>query len=195
MKIFKTYQIKEIDALTIKNTPIGSYPLMKRAARAFFEKLLPKLSSEKQICIVAGSGNNGGDALVVASLIKKVGITPIIYFIPGNSISSDCQEALSELQNLNVQPSVINDINELKIPKESILIDGLFGSGLNRPLEGLFAQIVKKINESETSVYAIDIPSGLFGEDNKHNNLESIIKADYTFTFQTPKLSFFKFVG
>lgn len=192
MKIFKTCQIKEIDALTIKNTPIGSYPLMKRAARAFFEKLLPKLSSEKQICVVAGSGNNGGDALVVASLIKKVGITPITYFIPSNSISSDCQEALAELQNLNVQPSIVRGINELKIPKDSILIDGLFGSGLNRPLEGVFAQIVKKINESETTVYAIDIPSGLFGEDNKHNNLESIVKADYTFTFQTPKLSFFQ---
>ena len=164
---------------------------MKRAARAFFEKLLPTLSIDKKVCIVAGSGNNGGDALVIASLLKSVGISPIVYFVPGNSISTDCQDALSEMQSFNVPITLVKNILDFEIPQDSILIDGLFGAGLNRPLEGLFAQVVKKINEGNSIVYSIDIPSGLFGEDNTQNNPDFIVQADYTFTFQMPKLSFF----
>ena len=71
-----------------------------------------------------------------------------------------------------------------------MVIDGLFGSGLNRPLTGGFAAMVNYINQSEAEVVAIDIPSGLFGEDNRKNDSEAIIKASLTLTFGFPKLAF-----
>lgn len=191
MKIFKTNQIKEIDRLTIKNTPISSFLLMKRAARAFFETLLPHLSPEKKIYFTAGSGNNGGDAMVIATLLKKIGISPIVFWVPGKNISEDCQKAYDEFIEQKGSIVSVEKIQDLNFDKDSIMIDGLFGSGLNRPVEGLFADVIKKINESRCIVFSIDIPSGLFGEDNQKNIPENIINADYTFTFQMPKLSFF----
>jgi len=71
-----------------------------------------------------------------------------------------------------------------------IVIDGIFGSGLNKPLDGLAKSIVGQINRSGATVISIDMPSGLFGEDNSHNDLSGVIRANYTLTFQMPKLSF-----
>jgi NAD(P)H-hydrate epimerase len=70
------------------------------------------------------------------------------------------------------------------------VIDAIFGSGLTRPAEGLAEQVINKINQTESVVISVDIPSGLFGEDNSLNNTESIICADYTLSFQFPKLCF-----
>jgi NAD(P)H-hydrate epimerase len=78
------------------------------------------------------------------------------------------------------------------ITKEDVIIDGLFGSGLTRPLDGVAARLVRHIvNATSKAVIAIDIPSGLFGEDNKGNQQENIIRATYTLTLQFPKISFF----
>jgi len=78
-----------------------------------------------------------------------------------------------------------------EIDDSFVFIDGLFGSGLSRPLEGIPAAIVAQINQSTNTIIAIDIPSGLMGEDNTGNNMENVVRADYTLTFQFPKLSFF----
>ncbi|MBC8005821.1 MAG: NAD(P)H-hydrate dehydratase, partial [Verrucomicrobia bacterium] len=81
-----------------------------------------------------------------------------------------------------------NDIPD--IPSNVLIIDGLYGSGLTRPLAGLAAQIITAINNSKAKVISIDIPSGLLGEDNSENDLSAVIRADYTLTFQFPKISF-----
>lgn len=78
-----------------------------------------------------------------------------------------------------------------EIPSGSVIIDGLFGSGLNRQLEGVPEKVVKKINSSGSLVVSIDMPSGLFGEDNSRNDLSKVVRANFTLTFQFPKLSFF----
>jgi NAD(P)H-hydrate epimerase len=72
-----------------------------------------------------------------------------------------------------------------------VVIDGLFGSGLNKPLSGGFASVVKYINSSKATIVAIDIPSGLMGEDNTYNIRQHIVRADLTLSIQLPKLSFF----
>ncbi len=86
------------------------------------------------------------------------------------------------------------------ISSEDIIIDAIFGSGLTRPAEGLPAEIIREINKLDCTKISIDIPSGLFGEDNSSNNSENIIRADYTLSFQFPKLSFmfaenFRYIG
>lgn len=85
---------------------------------------------------------------------------------------------------------VVRDFEPPTLTDRDVVIDGLFGSGLNRPLTGGFAAMVNYINQSEAEVVAIDIPSGLFGEDNRKNDSEAIIKASLTLTFGFPKLAF-----
>lgn len=191
MKIFQTHQIREIDSITIQEEPIESFQLMKRASRCFFEKLISYLDHSEHIAILAGSGNNGGDALVIANLLDIIGQPISIYLVnPKNQLSNDCQKAYTELsRNCTIQ--TVQTAEEISFENASIIIDGLFGSGLNRPLEGAYRSIVDKINQSGCKVFSIDIPSGLFGEDNTVNHHEHIVNATYTFTFQTPKPCFF----
>ena len=86
---------------------------------------------------------------------------------------------------------IITDYSDLHLSAADLIIDGLFGSGLSRPLDDIWRQFVLQINQSGAHVFSIDIPSGLLGEDNSNNKSDYIIKAARTFTFQQPKLSFF----
>ena len=164
MKVFQTHQIREIDSITIQEEPIDSFQLMKRASRLFFERLITHLDQNEHIVILAGSGNNGGDALVIAKLLIQIGQNCTVYLVnPKNKLSNDCQSAHDELSSLcNIQ--TIQTAEEVALHSSDIVIDGLFGSGLNRPLEGIYAEIVERVNQSGCKVFSIDIPSGLFGD-------------------------------
>jgi NAD(P)H-hydrate epimerase len=192
MKFFRTSQIKEIDGYTISYEPIDSFALMERASLAFFNEMLPLLDRERLVVVFAGPGNNGGDALVISRYLFIAGVSVSVYLVnPDKKLSPDCALALEKLQNafpLSVKEIDVPD--DVFIPEKSYVVDGLFGSGLSRPIGGFFAEIIRRINNSRADVFSIDIPSGLFGEDNRNNNPETIIKAKYTFSFQFPKLSF-----
>ncbi len=194
MKIFRTSQIKQIDAITIQDEPISSYNLMKRASRAFFEELLHHIEANTSISVFAGNGNNGGDALVIAQLLNRIGKNCHVYLIdPKDKLSEDCQNAYDDLRQLQ-NITRIKQADELPSCSTDIIIDGLFGTGLNRPVEGVFKEVIHQMNlmrENGSTLFSIDIPSGLFGEDNQNNHPDCIIKADYTFTFQAAKPCFF----
>lgn len=193
MKIFKTSQIKALDAYTIEHEPIPSFDLMKRASSVLFNELLHLIDKEVSVYVFAGPGNNGGDALVVARFLKIVGFQLNVYLVSTyGRFSDDCLAARKEFEMMGGVVHVVDDATGLdwNIKPEDCVIDGLFGSGVNRPLEGLYADVVKRINNSGATVYSIDIPSGLFGEDNRGNNTDSIVRANVTFTFQFPKIAF-----
>lgn len=197
MKIFKTEQTKVLDAYTIKHEPITSFNLMGRAVKALFEAILPLLDRDKLVVIVAGPGNNGGDALVLAKLLTLIRQPLQVNLFHNGKISEDCNMAKSQLQKQGT--GVIENNWALTIPNEAIVIDGLFGAGLSRPLANEYADLVNRINLSGAETWSIDIPSGLMGEQNEYEGA-SIIKAARTFTFQQPKLSFFfsensKYIG
>ncbi len=195
MKIFTCAQIRKIDEYTIKNEPIKSIDLMERAAKNLFGSLIKKTDRKKNILIFAGPGNNGGDALVLARLFFEEKFRVKLFYTDfSGKFSNDFllnMKRLKKLDNKIIFP--IKSVTDFPaISKKDIVIDGLFGSGLSRPLDGLALDLVKHINSSEKSkVIAIDIPSGLFGEDNSSNNAECIIRADITYSFQFPKLAFF----
>jgi NAD(P)H-hydrate epimerase len=195
MKVFRTSQIKSIDAYTIQNEPVPSIDLMERAAKAVTHWLVQRFSSDRAVRLFAGPGNNGGDAWAVARLLSEQGFENIqIYLLDlADRISGDSEANREKLIRQNrVQISQINGENSLPVIESTdLVIDGLFGSGLARPLEGLAARLVRHINQSGADIVSIDIPSGLFGEDNAGNIRENIVKASYTLTFQFPKLSFF----
>lgn len=194
MKIFTSTQIHELDRYTIENEPIPSLDLMERAAKALTQAITEMYSVTTPVVVFAGPGNNGGDALAVARLMadKNYQVSVYLFNISG-SLSPDCaanKQRLQENKRIRQFIEVIEEFNPPALEANMLVIDGLFGSGLNKPLAGGFASLVKYINSSPAQVVAIDIPSGLMTEDNTYNVRANIIRADHTLTLQQVKLSF-----
>ena len=202
MKIFKSSIVREADAYTIEHEPISSIDLMERAAGKCFKYISDKFENEDYY-IFAGPGNNGGDGLVVARLLAGAGKNVNVYIVKfTDKFSDDFKINLQRLEEQNkASVKELNAINFFpSINEDAIIIDAIFGSGLSRPVEGFPAEVIHKINSSKAYTIAIDIPSGLFGEDNSQNIKANIVKANLTLTFQFPKLSFllpdnYEFVG
>ncbi len=199
MKILKTQQVKEADAYTIEHEPILSIDLMERAASRAAEWIINNIGADNDFAIFAGPGNNGGDGLVVARYLdkaqreKKLTNKVEVFVVKfSDKFSQDFKTNLERLNNTNVSVTYLTDNSSFpKLTKNQVIIDAIFGSGLNRPARGLPAEVIKRINEADKKlVISIDIPSGLFGEEN-HVEPQTIIKADYTLTFEFPFLSFF----
>lgn len=194
MKIFPTASIKQLDAYTIEHEPISSIDLMERASQALAEAIAERWDSDTPFTVFAGPGNNGGDALAVSRLLAEKGFSPEVYlFNTKGSLSPDCK---TNRDRLKEAPGVVfHEITSEFVPPMltagHVVIDGLFGSGLNKALSGGFAAVAKYINASPATVVAIDIPSGLMGEDNSYNVQSNIIRADLTLSLQLPKLAFF----
>ncbi|WPP48205.1 NAD(P)H-hydrate dehydratase [Catalinimonas niigatensis] len=192
MKILSAQQTRDADASTIQNEPIASIDLMERAARAFTRQFFEVLGSTvNPVYVFSGPGNNGGDGLAFARLLRqhpyKVNVFTVHATDKGSEdfrINRDRLEEYLTVRNIET----VQDIPE--IPEEAIIVDGLFGSGLSRRVEGIFAEVINNINNSGATVISIDIPSGLFADHPVDEERAPIVKADHTFTFQMPKLSF-----
>ncbi|RHV91597.1 NAD(P)H-hydrate dehydratase [Culturomica massiliensis] len=186
-KIFKTLQIAELDRYTIEHEPIKSIDLMERAAIKWTEKFLEIYGNYVQFTVIAGRGNNGGDGFVIARLLAEKGYAVTVFQLAGTKMSPDCEKNSERWKGKIVVVSGENDF----VPEENaVIIDAMFGSGLNRPVTGPAADVIRKINAVPNRVVAVDIPSGLMGEDNSGNDRDCIVRADYTLTFQFPKLAF-----
>ena len=193
MKIFCTSQITALDQYTIAREPISSIDLMERASKKFTEAFTKEVSTTRRIFIFAGPGNNGGDALAIARLLAAENYQVETYlFNNKGKLSIDCNiNKIRILSMININFYEIKEnLPPIAIAKEDIIIDGLFGSGLNKPVLGIAGEIIRLMNQSGAKIYSIDMPSGLFGENNEKNIAENIIKAYKTFTFQAPKLAF-----
>lgn len=193
MKLFTCKQIAEIDRLTIGLEPISSIDLMERASGQIAEWVTRHIEPDCEIYLFAGPGNNGGDALAVARLLAWCNFRCTVWLADfGREIKDDQVFNLKRLEDQNkVILQRINSPEDIpEIPANTVIIEGLFGSGLNKPLSGLAKLIVERINRARTTVISIDIPGGLFGEDNSDNDFSAIVRATYTLTFQFPKLSF-----
>ena len=193
IKIFPTDKVKELDQYTIQHEPISSIDLVERAATMFVHEFCRHYSKQTRIIIFAGQGNNGADALAIARLLNEESYKVETYlFNPTEHLSNECEQNKQRLLSLEriEFTEVVQAFEPPTLSSKDVVIDGLFGSGLNRPLTGGFAAMVNYINQSEAEVVSIDIPSGLFGEDNRTNDPEAIIRADMTLTFGFPKLAF-----
>ena len=194
MKILSAAQLRQLDAYTIGHEPVSSLDLMERASKAFTAEIAARWPVNTTVKVFAGSAGNGGDALAVARLLAEAGFTDVnVYlFNIGEKMSDDCKANKLRLQK---HPEVhLEEITTQFTPPQlaetDLVIDGLFGTGLSRPLNGGFASVVKYINASPATVVSIDVPSGLMCEDNTYNVMNHIVRAKYTFTFQYPKLAF-----
>ena len=194
MKIFTSAQIQELDRYTIENEPIPSLDLMERAAKALTQAITEKYATATPVVVFAGPGNNGGDALAVARLLAEKNYQVSVYLFNINrQLSPDCAANKTRLQEAKRVQNFVEVIEEFDPPRleaNMLVVDGLFGSGLNKPLAGGFSSLVKYINASPAQVVSIDVPSGLMTEDNTYNVRANIIRANITLTLQQPKLAF-----
>ena len=194
MKILSSNQLKDLDKYTIEQEPISSIDLMERAARALVEAIIKRWNTSYNIIVFAGPGNNGGDALAVARILSQRQYhVEVFLFNTKGKLSDECLTNLKRLKETckNCCITEINtEFNPPALSEEHLVIDGLFGTGLNKPLDGGFASLTKYLNASKATVVSIDIPSGLMSEDNTHNIRSNIIQADVTLSIQLPKLSF-----
>ncbi|MCX6326623.1 MAG: NAD(P)H-hydrate dehydratase [Bacteroidia bacterium] len=193
MKILSCEQVKEIDEYTIKHEPIASIDLMERAAGQLFKWITDRFGRSERIVVFAGPGNNGGDGLALARMLAADRYDVEIHYIKfSEKASMDWEINRRRLETeTSVPMNYLTRANQFPvISSGDIIIDAIFGSGLTRPVEGLPGEVIKQINRVDATIISIDIPSGLFGEDNSANNPENIIKADYTLSLQFPKLSF-----
>lgn len=193
MKIFSCDQIKAIDAFTIQHEPVASVELMERAAGKIFQWIAARFQRSDHFVVFAGPGNNGGDGLALTRMLIANGYSADVYCVRfTEKTSSDNQLNSEKLRKLDSSSlHYIEDTEHMPlISSEDIIIDSIFGSGLTRSVDGLAREIIGNINSSDCLKIAVDVPSGLFCEDNGINDPGGIIRADYTLTFQFPKLSF-----
>lgn len=203
MKILTGGQFKELDKYTVEHEPISPIDLMERASTAITNELVSRWDNQTRFFVFAGPGNNGGDALAVSRMLAQKGYSAEVYlFNVSGKLSEECETNKTRLTMYpNVRlTEVMNQFTFPTIESNDVIIDGLFGTGLNKPLSGGYASVAKSINACKAKVVSIDIPSGLMCEDNTYNNMSCIVRASLTLTIQLPKLAFFfpeiqKYIG
>ncbi len=193
MKIFTGAQIHELDTYTIEHEPIRSIDLMERAAKALTKAISEEWTNQTPIVVFAGPGNNGGDALAVARMLAEQDYKIAVYlFNIHNQLSADCainKQRIIDSRRIKSFNEITVNFDPPSLDAGTLVIDGLFGSGLNKPLAGGFASLVKYINHSPAKVVSIDMPSGLMCEEHTHNIRANIVNADLTLTLQQKKLA------
>jgi ADP-dependent NAD(P)H-hydrate dehydratase / NAD(P)H-hydrate epimerase len=205
MKLFSTQQVLDLDAYTILNEPISELELMERAVNLLINRLMEVLPYGSNVRIFCGPGNNGGDGLVIARMLSYLSsVFSVHVFILGDEFKRS-SAFITNLDRLKVETKlqivqINSEVDFPPIESDDYVIDALFGVGLKRPLSGMLAKLVRHINLAQAHVIAVDIPSGLQGENNAPENYSNCICAQQTFTFQFPKLAFFfaennKFIG
>jgi hydroxyethylthiazole kinase-like uncharacterized protein yjeF len=190
MEIFNAEQIRAWDQYTIQHEPIASIDLMERAAASCLSWLEKAGYPGRSFSIFCGKGNNGGDGLALARMLSGRGCAVTVHILEsGNTGTPDFQTNHARLQQTPVDVRSISGAGSLPpIPPGDIVIDALLGSGLNRKLEGLTAQLVGHLNHSGNEIISIDIPSGLFVDRSSRGNV--VIQARHTLSFQVYKPAF-----
>ncbi|MFI5152020.1 MAG: NAD(P)H-hydrate epimerase, partial [Chitinophagales bacterium] len=190
MQILSAEQIRQWDQYSIQKEAIASVDLMERAASACVSWMDDNRLLDHSFTIFCGKGNNGGDGLAIARMLAEKKSQVIVYILEfGFKGTDDFQINLARLHQSSVDIRFIQTEENIRpMPSEDIIIDALFGSGLNKPLSGLIGQLVMNINESGNPIISIDLPSGMYVDQSSQGN--KIIRASHTLSFQCIKPAF-----
>jgi len=176
-KIYSIEEIKKIEQHEFKRLK-DSFILMNRAGTNCAKKI-HKLHTKKKIIVLSGPGNNGGDGLVISQVLKKLNRNVNLYCLRRNFYKGDAKKAYKK------NKLVKNSFNKLVIYRNSIIVDCLFGIGLNKKINGIYKKIIKKVNKSKQYIISIDIPSGING--NTGEKMGEAIKANLTYALHAKK--------
>ena len=201
MKFFTTTQIRQLDLYTIGNEPIASIGLMERAADRLLQQFRKDRDMNTEVVIMAGPGNNGGDGLALGRMLLQIGYEVQVILLHSGKISADCKINKERLQEYfpDFFTEQTGRFDPPEMTKETVIVDALFGSGLSKPVDGIFKKAIEWINSRPNRVISVDIPSGLPGEACATDK-DCIVEADFTYSLQFPKLAFLfpeneKYVG
>lgn len=186
-------QMRDADAATLKLKEISSVQLMENAAKVFVKAFVKEFPDQHtKISIICGQGNNGGDGLAIARLLKAKKYKNIeVYLIQFSKKESEDHRAnLMKLRGSKIPIFSITAAHQIKGLSTNIIIDGILGAGLNKPLDGSYKNLAELINQVNAKVVAIDLPTGFNGEGVINEDFKGL-KADLVISFQRPKINFF----
>lgn len=191
MKILSAQQIKRADAFTIASEKIQSVDLMERAALAAADWIKFNFSKQQAFFVFCGHGNNGGDGIAISRLLIESGYTVKCIVANPSNYSNDCNLNKKRLeQKFPGNVKVITSIVEFPdIPAGIVIIDALLGIGILGEPNGLYKDLILKLNSLQLPIVSIDVPSGLNCDD-VTSHKTTIIKATHTLCFQLPKFAF-----
>ncbi len=196
MKILSAAEMQRIDRLTSDRYGVPSLTLMENAGRRVVDFLAERYAplQSQRIVILCGRGNNGGDGLVTARLLREQGLQPrVLLFADPESVKGDAAVNLERVQASGA-PEVVETAEKWRkvypaLEGATLLIDALLGTGLARPLEGFLLEVVRDVNRlnPRPQVVAIDLPSGVSADSGEL--IGECIRADASVTFTAPKVA------
>lgn len=186
LKILSSPAMKSSDALTMHSEKIHSRDLMWRASQRICNELLKEYGQNDSFHVVCGPGNNGGDGLCMAALLAQSGYKVFVSLLSGGkSLSTDLEYYFQLFQSYKGIELKFMENGFPVFSREQVIVDALFGTGLNKPLDGYWKEITEYINNQNQTVISIDLPSGML--DGEPQNSAAMVKATKVFTVQTPK--------
>lgn len=178
VNLYRPEQIKALEQFVIQRGIISGFELMSRAGAAVFECLRERYPMVQNIAVFCGAGNNAGDGYIVAALALQVDLTVCVYSVADTAnLKGDARMAYEQYLQAGgeIKPFITNEIIAAEL-----CVDALFGTGLSRPITGLFAQAIEAINRRAAAVIAVDTPSGL--DSDTGNVFGCAVEADMTVT-------------
>lgn len=191
IKLYSTESVRKLDSIAINEFKISGYELMKRAGQVAFDYLQNTYPLATQILVCCGGGNNAGDGYVIAKLAQLAGLkVKVISLIDGEKLSGEAKTAWKDWHSLTHQTV---EFSETLLQQTDVVVDALLGTGLQRPVEGEWAELIHAINNSGKPIIAVDIPSGLCADTG--NVLGCAINATATISFIGLKKGLFTGLG
>ncbi len=187
VEIYSVESVRRIDRVAINQGGISGYALMTRAAQAALEETRRKFPKAQRWQILCGPGNNGGDGYVLARLAGQQGIQ--VSVLAATSPESLAGDARTACLDLAAEGGTVGEWHGSLDPEAELLVDALFGSGLNLDVDGRYSDIVEAINSHTAPVVALDIPTGLNGDNG--TIMGKAVAADLTVTFVALKSGLF----
>lgn len=196
MKAATAEQMREIDRRTSADIGIPTIVLMENAAREVAKVCLEELIGvdEPKVIVFAGKGNNGGDGFAVARILKDNGVDcKIVFLAEADKLIGDAK--INYEIALKCGITIINGITEAVIEtgRADVVVDAVFGTGISRPIDGIYAEIIDMINTYSKKIISVDIPSGVNSDDGRI--MGTAVNADITVTFALPKIGVLLYPG
>lgn len=160
-RVYTAAQVRQLDQLTIQQAGIPAYTLMAQAGQAVFDHLRATWPATRSLCVLCGNGNNGGDGYVIARLALQAGWQVTLLTLGDAARLPDAaQQAAAAFRAAGGQAQAFDGT----LPPAEVMVDALLGTGLQRPVEGVFASAIRLLNAQPAPVVAVDIPSGLHAD-------------------------------
>lgn len=192
MVILTSQEMKELEVHAMNKYHIPGLLLMEHAGTAVVDEITRLYNAQTKIAIVCGRGNNGGDGFVIARQLIMLSYKVTVIVVGSSDLRGDALTNYNILKSMS-EISYVERMSDIDEIEADVIVDALFGTGLDRPLKGIYLEMVHKINESSSHVISVDIPSGIDGSTGHVMGVAVI--ANKTISFETYKIGHMVYPG